>query len=69
MFKDYEYGWYGFNGSYSGKWMDLGYCQQNKATKVTPEYNKYIQMRNNTLKQIPKLKDVLFVYGNYREII
>ena len=71
-FKDYEYGWYGSVGGYGGKWMDKPYiCKRN--TTSGPAHDRRPQTRSNyegsvieIKKQLPKLKGVKFIYGDYK---
>ena len=69
-FKDYEYGWYGFHGTFGGLFMwseayhDIKYKDGRKMLG-----NQYRVTRNNTLKQIQKLSTVRFIYGDYKEVI
>jgi len=71
MFKDYEYGFYGFHCSISAYWMNSGVCQNQNYTdgRKKPHISKYTQQSQGTLKQLPKLKGVIFIYGNYKECI
>ena len=71
-FKDYEYGWYGLNCSCKAKWFDLGYSQFYTTSRKSGENQTMsiydIAWRTNE-KQLPKLKDVIFIYGGYQDVI
>jgi len=74
LFKDYEYGWYGFHGSFKGTFMTGAVCEMfvcyiNKARTKFYDRSYY----NNNLKaleeQLSKLKGVIFIHGNYKDIL
>jgi len=67
-FKDYEYGWYGFNCSIKAYWFNTGYVQQRKHSQGHVVGN-YGETQRSIKKQIPKLKGVIFIYGNYKDSI
>ena len=72
MFKDYEYGWYGLAGSFGGKYFDLSYCQTYTVggwKRKGEIENRYARNLRTITKQIIKLKDVVFIYGDYKEVI
>jgi len=68
MFKDYEYGWYGFNGSHNAYWMNSPMSQKQRLNARDKKlYSKYTSALNDLNKQLPKLKGVIFIYGNYKD--
>ena len=70
LYKDYEYGFYGFHGSYDGLFFNSqGYHNYNHSDGRTKPVNVYELTYNNTLKQIKQLKDVKFISGCYSEVI
>jgi len=69
MFKDYEYGFYGYHASINAYWMNSGYCYnyiRNDNHKIRSHYNGRII---DLIKQIPKLKGVIFIYGDYKTCV
>ena len=62
-FKEYEYGWYLIAGSFNGIW-----CQGEANTNYRDNRNYYKENHNTIIKQLPKIKDVVFIYGDYREV-
>ena len=66
LFKDYEYGWYGFHGVFGSQFMCGGKYEIFETSRGT---SRYKQTRNNTLKQVPKILDVHFVSGHYKDVI
>lgn len=68
--EDYaEIGWYGWMGSYNGRFFSGGYSGHNVLLKngKTRDYIK--EQINNTLKNIPKLKNVHFSSKDYTEVL
>jgi hypothetical protein len=79
-FKDYEYGWYGFACGFGSKFMDMGTCEF--AHQWYEKDQKYFDRSNyegsidnrrgkyyNVKRQLPKLKGVVFIYGDYKDCI
>jgi len=70
MFKDYEYGFYGFIGSFSGKWMDTGKVHEYEHLNYTCGHRSDYTFRlRHNMKQLPKIQSVVFIYGDYKECI
>ena len=72
MFKEYEYGFYGFHCTHKGLWMDSQYCHTTTSIRLsgkTEHYQVCKRKYNNTMKQLPKIQSVVFIYGNYKEAI
>lgn len=62
-FLDTEIGWYGYMGSFNGRFFDGGYSGHNVKGR------DYIgEQINNTLKQIPYLLDVDWYFSDYADI-
>lgn len=51
----------GIGCSYSGKWFG-GYCRDKKTTR-----NYAMNAHNTLLKQLPKIRDIIFSYKDYKE--
>jgi len=51
----------GIGCSYSGKWFG-GYCRDKKTTR-----NYALNAHNTLINQLPKIKDVIFKYKDYKE--
>ena len=66
-FKDYEYGWYLHAGSFKGTFIQSGQACHN-LYQVKRLHNFYTSTLNGLLNQVPKIKDVKFIYGDYREV-
>ena len=67
--EDYaEIGWYGWMGSFNGRFFSGGYSGHNVLQKngKTRDYIK--EQINNTLKSIPKLKNVHFTSEEYYNV-
>jgi len=74
LFKDYEYGWYGFMASINCYWFNTPNNHTRKLNRIDPKRqnkfeNSYEQAVNGTFEQLPKLKGVIFIYGNYKTVI
>jgi len=67
LIKDPLRSYIGFQGSYATKWWG-GYARGFKADKVTPR-DIYNERTRNFMKQIPKLKNIVFEVKNYQDII
>ena len=61
-YPDYLVGYAGFQLSYGGKWF--GGYRRDKVGKRNYSKEAY----NNTVKQIPKLKDIKFINRDFREL-
>ena len=65
-------GWYvgavGFLASYNGRWFDGGYARPGyENAKNGQRYRDYYrESKDNLLKQAPDLKDIHFLYGDYK---
>lgn len=60
FYSDFLIGWIGFMGSYNGRFFDGGYSGHNVKGR------DYIgEQIRNTIKQIPSIQDILFVYCNF----
>jgi hypothetical protein len=70
-FKDYEYGLYGHLCSQFGIFMNNGTCQTVSLTQKgnTLWKNYYSERVNSMLRQMSKLKGVVFIYGDYKDCI
>jgi len=68
-FKDYEYGFYGFHCSINFYWMNSAYCQNYIHSWDNKERLRYDKSVVSLKKQLPKLKGVIFIYGNYKDCI
>jgi len=61
-------GYIGFNGSYGGRFFDGGYAGITESkTKVIRNYP--LEKYKNIMKQIPNIKDVVFNYSDYRDVV
>ena len=58
-------GWVGFMGSYNGRFFDGGYSGHAVATKIGKPRDYITENINNTLAQVPKLKGVKWLSGEY----
>ena len=74
-FKEYEYGFYGHVGSYHISWWLCAGCQNfihndksNKNGYRDKPINNYTATRKGIMKQLPKIKDVVFIYGDYKDV-
>jgi len=64
-FDDFLIGWIGWMGSYNGRFFDGGYSGHN----VGKTHRNYIlEQIKNTEKQINKIKDILFIHSDYKEL-
>lgn len=62
-FLDAEIGWYGFMGSYNGRFFDGGYSGHDVNGR------DYIgEQINNTLRQVPHLLDIDWYFSDYTDI-
>jgi DNA adenine methylase len=61
-------GYVGFNGSYGGRFYDGGYAGIT-TTKQNKERNYPIEAYNNVIAQIGAIKNVLFKYGDYKDVV
>ena len=72
-FKDYEYGFYGFHCSISAYWMNSGKVEVRNIIRQSGShqynYSDYRTFARATMKQLPKLKGVNFIYGHYKDVI
>lgn len=64
-YPDWYIGAVGFLASYNGRFFDGGYSGLVK-TKEGTERNYYREAKDNLLKQIPNLKDIIFDCCDYR---
>ena len=62
----YLVGYVGINCSYSGKWFG-GYAGVTQTKAGVRDYQK--EAFNNVTKQLKNLKDVIFKYGSYQNIV
>jgi len=67
-FKDYEYGWYGIMTTYQTKFMGSGSNHNYIHGYDGKPRELYDKATINVFKQLPKLKGVIFIYGDYRDI-
>lgn len=68
-YQDDDIGWTGFMGSYNGRFYDGGYSGHSVPTGTNGKTRDYIgENIRNTMKQIPRLKDVIFQSGDYTQI-
>ena len=58
LFHDYEYGLYLHMCTFNEIWSGVGVLEQSR----------YISNINTIFKQLPKLKNIKFVYGDYRDL-
>lgn len=61
-FPDWYLGYIGFCASYGGRFFDGGYGAER------PARNYFGEASRNILKQLPKLKDVRLLWGDYRTV-
>lgn len=66
IYPDWYVGLVGFCASYNGKWFG-GYANGVK-TKIGTVRNYTDEAIKNLKKQAPKLKDTMFVYGDFRKL-
>ena len=69
MFKDYEYGWYGFHCSRNGHWMHSIIAHKYIETGTLRTRSLFEEWSRHTKKQLPKIQTVVFIYGDYKECI
>lgn len=62
----YLVGWVGFNCSYCGKWFG-GFAGETK-TSIGTIRDYQVEAFKNIMKQIPKMKDVVFLNKQYYEL-
>ena len=65
VYPDYYVGLIGFNATFGSKYFG-GYARGFKADKITPRDIPNEALRN-LQEQIPKIKDIEFLYGDYRD--
>lgn len=67
-YDDWYIGAVGFLASYCGRWFDGGYAKPGyESTKNGQRYRDYYrESKDNLLKQVPDLKDIQFLCGDYR---
>lgn len=63
-----EIGWYGWMGSFNGRFFSGGYSGHNVLSKTGKERDYISEQIKNTLKSIPKLKNVTFVSESYENV-
>lgn len=82
-FRDYEYGFYGFIGSMNSRFMETGFCHIHKTTRTSNKHKNptrnligtielhenYTSNYNNIMNQLPKVQDVKFISGDYKDAI
>lgn len=61
-------GWIGFMASYNGRFFDGGYSGHNVKIKNNKIRDYVTENINNTLEQVPLLKDIEWHYGDYRDL-
>lgn len=61
-------GYVGFNGSYGGRFYDGGYAGITN-TKYGKERNYPKEAYKNVISQVPFIKDVIFEYSSYKDLI
>ena len=61
-FSDFEIGWIGWMGSFNGRFFDGGYSGKTSTRNYIDE-----QIRN-TLKQVENLRNVEFLYSDYKKL-
>lgn len=66
-FPDWYIGAIGFLASYSGRFFDGGFNGQGFLDGRSKR-NYYDEAKRNLLKQLPRLKDIQFQYGDYEEL-
>ena len=67
--EDYaEIGWYGWMGSFNGRFYDGGYSGHNVINKTGKSRDYIKEQINNTLKSIPNLKNVNFYSMDYEKV-
>lgn len=66
-FSDYEIGWIGFVGSYSGKFFG-GYSGHSVKTKTGTTRDYIKEQANNIIKQLPTLTNITYLTGDYSNI-
>lgn len=63
-----EVGWYGWMGSFNGRWFDGGYSGHNVMQKNGKSRDYITEQINNTLAQVPYLQGVQFYSKDYADI-
>ena len=53
---------------FRGMWWNSDACHTTIVINSGQVKNIYREISNGLLKQLPKIKDVKFVYGDYREV-
>lgn len=67
--EDYaEIGWYGWMGSFNGRFFSAGYSGHNVITSSGKTRDYIKEQINNTLKSIPNLKNVNFISDDYYNV-
>lgn len=67
-FEDYYIGYIGFMASYNGRFFDGGYSGHAIMEKGKTKPRDFIrQTINNLEKQVDKIRDVIFIHGDYRD--
>jgi hypothetical protein len=69
VFKEYEYGLYGFICSYSGDYWRGGVCHTRIRKDNKREQNSYKERLLELEDTMKKLNGVVFVYGDYKDVI
>ena len=70
LYKDYEYGWYGFVCSYNGVFMTSSSISLRKHEQYKSGFRSDYQFNmEHIMVQLSKLKGVVFIYGDYRDVI
>jgi len=65
-FDDFMIGWIGWMGSYNGRFFDGGYSGHS-AGKTKRDYIS--EQIRNTEKQLDKIKNIKFIYSDYKNLI
>lgn len=68
LYDDDMVGWIGFMASYNGRFFDGGYSGHNVKIKNNKTRDYITENINNTLEQVPLLKDIEWHYGDYRDL-
>ena len=63
-----EIGWYGWMGSFNGRFFSGGYSGHSVVQKNGKTRDYITEQINNTLSQIPYLKDIIFLSKDYQEV-
>ena len=71
-YPDWYIGAIGFLGSYNGRFYDGGFAKTNYSKSKTTDHiiirNYYKEAKENLIEQIPRLEDIQFQCGDYKEL-